>query len=248
MMSMANSSYDELIPRHTELSIFNRHTLPPCFQIDSQFPFYSSHDNSYMSTVRKGTGEAILVQILRKESLIYNIIKFEKHDNMFDYEYEVALNFIERRDGSIHSSISQAINIVYDIHYYGEGDTNKSSHEHVLLSNGMYKMELTTLSLNKTQGTTISLVATILIILIIIVSSISALVIFIIRLNISSYDLSSRVTIANIVRNSYRSDVSNNEFSDINIAINQNTEFDHLGIHNNLISTGRRKGYELIGI
>lgn len=67
-----------------------------------------------MVSTRNITDEAALI-ILRNQIIVFSVVKFEKHDDLFDYGTELSSSFLEWQDGSIHHSIAHAINNVYDL-------------------------------------------------------------------------------------------------------------------------------------
>lgn len=120
--------------------------------------------------------------------------------------------------------------------------TNSSENlvEYLQIFNGNYSIEPESLAIGKKQATKVRFSALILSALIAIVAVITMIFILLLRVHVKRYDLSSRTTIAHIGRNSYRGKDERNEFENINIAISNKAQFDHLSVHNSLFRTGRR--------
>lgn len=239
----------EYVPfqRRNEALFIGKVLLPPCLNITSEFPFYFSNLERFMMSTSNFSSEAVLLRIFDNISIL-KLIRFEDHDNMFDYGAEVALSSIERKDGYHFHIISQVVNSVYDTLSGTSPNPKEKFFEVLVLGKGNYTVGEESLVIGQKQVTTLSRIALTLTLLLCLSSTIVVAVLFLVKTKVQQYDLSNRGTIASIVNNSFKAEEEINDYQAIHISINQKPEFDHLSIHNSLVLTGRRIEYQLKGV
>lgn len=231
----------EFLARGHEVAAFKKVYLPSCLNITSKMPFYFANSPLFLASSTNISSETAFLSISDK-TFIFWLVQFDIHDGIFDYGAGAALSFIERRDGSIHHSTSQAINGVYDVQKRTDIEINFE--EYTLFRKGKYSVRW------KKDNNDAVFLTSILSAFVIF----SVFVLFFFEHKIGRFDLSNRAFIASIVKNSFTRQGAQGEEIDVfkiigvTIAIKHRPDLDHLSIHDSHIPTGRRTRYQLVRV